>query len=275
MSADDVQHGGPRVTGLAGLPPITQVGRRYPNAPITEAALSLVIDSPTPATPDDLLQLFAGAPEFDQPTPLYSHDEGEWNDLGERRQSRTVAGFYARSVDGTFGVSVSPTSFSFSLLTEYTQWSAFVSAAETCWAVYKAAAHPEVVRTASVRFVNVITPLSDHDARKAADRFEINDYLRTSFVLSPYLPQMVADFYSQVSVPLTLDEFFPALAVITVTTAGPAGLVLDIDVSLPVTLNTQEAGFSEELTVVLDRLRYAKNYVFESCITDATRNVIS
>jgi uncharacterized protein (TIGR04255 family) len=70
-----------------------------------------------------------------------------------------------------------------------------------------------------------------------------------------------------------------AVARITSATAAPpsagiSSILLDIDAYRQVDLTLSDEGASNTLWSVLDDLRDAKNFVFEACITDATRGLI-
>jgi uncharacterized protein (TIGR04255 family) len=106
---------------------------------------------------------------------------------------------------------------------------------------------------------------------------EIKDYLRVSVDVPPYLPQLVSSYFTQVAVPV---ERFGCTATITSTLLQPpdqntTSLLLDVDTweaaNIELTGDNEAEGVKERLAA----LREAKNYVFESCITDATRGLIS
>ncbi|QZH66924.1 TIGR04255 family protein [Mycolicibacterium farcinogenes] len=255
--------------GFRGLPPVINVGHRYENAPIVEATMALVVE----ARPDlsiAELAVVLERPEYQERTEVYTESSSEWSESGERVTSRTLKGFRALSEDGSHGVVVTPSQFSFSRVGTYDTWESFQKASEDCWNVYRKVAAPSRVTRASLRFVNLIM------VPKPA--YEIRDYLRTSFEVSPYLPQVVTSYYTQVEIPLEelMPDFSPTcLVTVSSTREGERGIILDIVASVSVDLDTQYAGFSDSLTDVLDKLRTTKNLVFESCITDATRGLIS
>jgi uncharacterized protein (TIGR04255 family) len=138
------------------------------------------------------------------------------------------------------------------------------------WLRFKAVTQPQAVVAASVRFINRIDIPSEHPV-------EIKDYLRLSVDVPPYLPQAMFGMYRQVAVPLPQHDGAVA-NIISTLTAPPEGihssLILDIATSLNRRLPVADANFEENVLSVLATLRHAKNYVFESCITDATRGLI-
>lgn len=250
----------------AWLPPFLSVGRKYEHAPIVEAAIALSV-SGDPSLKAEELAAILQPPEFPSRREIYDVSTSDWNKAGERTASRTVSGYRAQSADESYGVVVKCDEYVFSQLSAYKDWDGFVAEAERYWTTYRAAAAPKEVTRAGVRFINLIKP--PHDG------YEVRDYLRTSFEVSPYLPQVVHAFFSQVEIPLEgIYEGFAPIGVVTVA-SGEQGIILDIAVHVDVQLDTQVPEFADNLSEILGKLRHAKNYVFESCVTDATRNVIS
>lgn len=255
------------------LPGMT-MGRHYKSAPIVEAIIEFHV-----VTPDELAIMrladldFGEAYSTTNPTYQFQSEIEVEKDSGEIRDSQATSthlGFSHDTENRDRSVLTSRTSFAFVWRGDYSRWEDFVSEAERAWQLYKEAAAPKVVTAIGVRFVNHI-PLPLRPV-------EIKDYLRTSVDISAYLPQAVSSMFMQVDVPLS---DFGATSTITsaVLDGGakyPGGaLLLDIDVKAPVSNgDTSESGFDAEITATLSRLRFAKNFVFEACITDATRGVI-
>ena len=106
---------------------------------------------------------------------------------------------------------------------------------------------------------------------------EVKDYLRLSVDIPAYLPQTMTSLFLQVDIPLPTQQ---AQAIVTSTLIPgaahhpPGWLVLDIDVKAPVAGDTSSSDFAEQITTTLNRLRLAKNFVFEACVTDATRGLM-
>ncbi|MFB9387740.1 TIGR04255 family protein, partial [Pseudonocardia petroleophila] len=158
--------------------------------------------------------------------------------------------------------------FAFSWVGNYENWTNFQEEVGTHWARFLSQIVPKSVDRVGVRYINRIDVAGRH--------IEISDYLRTNVNLSPYLPQMIAGYYLQVQVPV---QKYDGIATITSTIAPPGkedelSLVLDIDCwrATRIVEDFQEDG---DLWTALADLRLMKNYVFEACITDATRGLIS
>lgn len=248
-----------------GVPRGVHAGQQYAQAPIIEAAVTIATEPrDTDAVGLDDLATVIAAVGLDNPEPVYSREVGKW-ESDRRTEERAQVGYAAR-LEGQFGIRIKADLFGFSWLDKYVDWDRFVQKAESCWSPFREAVAPRSVQRVSVRFVNLI-PLPDRP-------IEITDYLRTSFQLSPYLPQVAESFFCQVSVPLKVPDEPTVMAVITVAPSN-ADLILDIETSCELDIDTRAEDFSASLTEVLTKLRHAKNFVFEACITDATRNVIS
>jgi uncharacterized protein (TIGR04255 family) len=105
---------------------------------------------------------------------------------------------------------------------------------------------------------------------------EIKDYLRTSPEISPALPQTLTGYFMQVQIPL---PDYTAMVNINSTIVEPptpntTSLILDIDTFRQVELSPSSESFDDELEEGLTELRRAKSFVFEGCITPATREMI-
>jgi hypothetical protein len=165
-------------------------------------------------------------------------------------------GFAFRRKDGQRVVQAQLDRFSFSWLAPYGDWEAFV-------------ARPGEATRLGIRFVNKI----DIDRPSV----EIKDYLRTTVDISPYLPQALLGYFMQVDIPLPRHEAVARVVSTIVSPKDPEGtsLILDIDTWRDVSVDLTTEDTRQSLLGYLGVLRSAKNYVFEACITDATRGVIT
>jgi len=106
-----------------------------------------------------------------------------------------------------------------------------------------------------------------------ADLRDFKDYIRSYPEVSSDLPQSLAGFFSQIQIPL---EQVSAMLILTQAMVPPpspdrVSVVLDIDVIRQNVKFLSDAEIWEALEV----LREQKNLVFESCITNRTRELIS
>jgi len=180
----------------------------------------------------------------------------------------TEAGLVLTSGDGKRIAQVRLDGFAFSQLAPYDTWDVFHDEAMRLWRVYCQVASPESVSRLGVRYINRL------DIPSAI--IEIKDYVRTFPEISPDLPQALAGYFMQVQVPL---RDFSASVYINSTIVEPpkpntTSLILDIDTFREVNLSDASDAFSDDLEAGLSELRRAKNFVFEACITPATREMI-
>jgi uncharacterized protein (TIGR04255 family) len=183
--------------------------------------------------------------------------------------SGETIGHLLRRSDGLRIIQSRLNGFAYSALAPYDRWETFSAEALEHWRDYQRVARPTKLTRIGVRYINKIDIPSSS--------IEIKDYLRTAVDVAPYLPQLVAGYFFQIVVPLS---HFDASATITSTILPPpaqdaTSLILDIDTWRLVDMTLSVTDSSEGISQVLDTLREAKNYVFEACITDATRGLIS
>ena len=250
------------------MPQLVRTGVHYPHAPIVEAIIEIRCEVPATTTLDDLLnaadrEIYPTVEAFVEVTGRIDvSDDG----IRGSTQGQQIGHLFRRQ-DGKRIVQARLNGFVFACLAPYDRWETFVKEAEACWYRYREVAAPTTATRLGVRFVNKIAV--------PGDRVEIKDYLRTAIDVSPYLPQKMEGFFLQVRVPLSHQR---AMATITSTAQPEApnvtSLILDIDTSQDVSLDLKGGASGADIEERLETLRQAKNYVFEACITDATRRLI-
>ncbi|BBX75455.1 TIGR04255 family protein [Mycobacterium shinjukuense] len=246
--------------GLVGM---VDVGRRYSNAPIVEATVDLRVLLSDDVGIDDLSGLY---PDLEEPQPFFEF-------IPRVEDNRIVASNdrqagFTFSKKKSFGIIAGLDRFAYSQLSKYSSWEDFIENVRPRWLRYKQVASPEKVTNVGVRYVNrIVIPKR---------QVEINDYLRTKVDISPYLPQAINRYFAQISFPINAYDAEATVNTALVEAPEPdaTALVVDIDVSRELDLDPASDSFDEDLTAQLGTLRSAKNYVFEACITDATRGVI-
>lgn len=251
--------------------PGMDLGRQYSRAPIAEAILEFHVVTDAELSMDELLHLDLGE-QFDPPRTIY-HLDGDFEYVdGEMKRTETRQDqltFVVEQRDAQRAVQYGPSIFAFTWRTNYAGWSEFIAEAEDVWLRYRAVARPISIGVVGVRFVNQIS--LPHRV------VEIKDYLRTSVDVPAQLPQGVRNLFVQMDLPM---PDLKAEATITSSLIPPGeqhvdgGLILDIDVRSRFEMSATDDAFDDSLRATLGRLRYAKNYVFEACITDATRGLI-
>lgn len=268
---------GDALTSDATMPPwgdlasMVVTGEHYAKAPIIEALVELRVAAEPAPELDLLLTVMEGVEGYGEPETLVTV-QGEFQVIADAVQARATGGPVGhrwRSVDGLHAVTAQTGIFAFSRLAPYDRWETFIASVEGMWLRYKAVVEPHTLLGASVRFINRIDVPSDRPV-------EVKDYLRLSVDVPPSLPQAMLGMYMQVAVPLPQHDRATANIISTLITPPDgfhASLILDIDTHINRPLAIDE-NFHENVLGILATLRDAKNYVFESCITDATRGLI-
>ena len=155
--------------------------------------------------------------------------------------------------------------FTFSRLAPYESWEPFRDSARGHWNSYREKTDPRNVKRLAVRYVNRIEiPESP---------VELKDYFRTSPEVSPDLPQMMDGFFMQLRLP---QPDVQALAVVNQTIVpadrpNTLGVILDIDVFCAESVPQEEKSIWDHF----EALHLKKNEIFEACITDKTRELMS
>jgi uncharacterized protein (TIGR04255 family) len=251
------------------VPHLVRVGSHYKRAPIAEAIIEIRCELPDET---DLSDLEGIGDESEFPTVDKTLTVTGIVDVGpEGVQSTTTGqqtGHVFKSSDGRHILQARLDGFSFACLAPYERWEPFSAEAERHWYRYRAAARPLRARRLGVRYVNKIDVQGEH--------IEIKDYLRTAVDVSPYLPQSISSYFFQVVVPLSRFRAFATItsAIVEAEAERSIGLILDIDTWQEVDIDFGAETSSQEIERRLETLRAAKNYVFEACITDATRRLI-
>jgi uncharacterized protein (TIGR04255 family) len=247
------------------------VGRHYDHAPIAEAIIEIRCERAQGAGQIDGDALVAGLVGYDAPMKQFAiqSDVLVGEDAVSARAKSEPRGVTVRRGDGSRVINALVDRFAFSWLGNYEDWDAFKSEAESLWLRYREVCQPETVSRLGVRFVNKIDIPSG--------QVEVRDYLRTTVDVSNYLPQVMAGYFMQVVIPL--EEYEAGCQITSATTPSESedstSLILDIDTWKDVSILLRDPSASPLIDASLDTLRDAKNMVFEACITDATRSLIS
>ncbi|MBQ0894298.1 TIGR04255 family protein [Micromonospora sp. U56] len=247
------------------------MGRVYSKAPIIEAVIELRTRHAENVTLDDLARIHGAEatryPVLDKRLQVDNRIEVTDGEVSSQIDHRQL-GFVFKSADELQIIHATVQGFLFSRLAPYPNWEPFVEEAWRVWQKYRQEAKPEALTRVGVRFINRINVPSDS--------IEIKDYLRTYPELSGELPQVLSGYFMQVQVPLRqFDGIVNITSGIENPGQGLVSLILDVDCFRDLDLSLSAPDFDEEVRAILWRQREAKNFVFESCITDATRELIS
>jgi uncharacterized protein (TIGR04255 family) len=155
--------------------------------------------------------------------------------------------------------------FTFSRLAPYPTWEQFRNEAKTLWESYRQIVGALPVIRVGLRYVNQLDiPMPMRDFR---------DFIRLYPEISSDLTQQLAGFFLQVQIP---QEDLSAMLIVNEAMVPPsspdvASVVLDIDVfKQGVRLESDD-----DVWNTMEALRLRKNLVFEGCITNNTRELIS
>lgn len=260
----------PDLSYLKGHPvlPGLELGRRYSDAPIAQALVEFHVRPGVNVKLDALADLDFGD-HFSPPDPISAFDHVVDDETGDTRPEEYEAGFSFALPDEAVRIHATADRYAFISRRQYDGWEAFIAEVEAAWLTYRAAVAPVEIEMIGVRFTNHI--------QLPNKPVELKDYLRTGIELSSYLPQAVSSMFMQVEVPLTDYDSNATItsALLPPTADHPGGgVLLDIDIKSDVRITTHAEDFDAVLRARLDMLRLAKNFVFEACITDATRGLI-
>jgi uncharacterized protein (TIGR04255 family) len=233
----------------------------YSHAPITEASIDFQVE---PSTTLDTLDTIHSLIERDYPTRQdFSLLQGQM--VAGAEVSSTPIGYRFLSSDQKQIILARFDGFTFSRLAPYERWETFRKETQRLWEVYQSVVNPEAITRLAVRYINRLDlplPLSD-----------FKDYLQTVPEVSPALfPKGLSGYFMQIQVPqedpggmLVLNE-----AIVPSSSPDIVSVLLDIELSQMGNLRNNEV----EIWNCLEKLRTQKNHVFESCITDRTRELI-
>ena len=240
-------------------------GTRYPHAPITEAVIDIQCAGASNIEARDGIN--ADEASYAPGEKLFAA-RGQVLFVPDASPVATASseplGFLFRSNDGLHIYQARTNGFTFSRLAEYTTWNAVSAEARRLWDKYRSVARPTSVTRIALRYVNRLDlPLPIKD---------FSDYLRTAPQLSTDLPQGLSAYFMQLQLPMPDVR---GACVINQTIIEPpvkpntVPVVLDIDVFRAEDMPTSE----DQLWEQMEQLRGAKNFVFESCITDKARSL--
>lgn len=246
-------------------------GTHYANAPIVEAIIDIQVRYKQ-APSMDLFRAYQGrmADRFPDATPIRMVQMSvslEPGGSSEHQTGQSEVGLRMTSKTGDRVLQLQQRGFSYSHMPPYSEWEAFEHEARELWNVFLEVCEPVAVNRSAVRFINRVNipqPV-----------IELSDY----FHLYPNIPggvqQQVSGMFMQLQMP-QMDLAPPAMAIVNLALAEPAlpgyvSVLLDFDV-----FRVAEADpTSEAVWQDIGQFRLRKNQLFEACITDKTRELIS
>lgn len=236
-------------------------------APITEAIIDVRASLAAGITLSDIERLGqAGLPDYpNRQTRFLTEALMRGGAEVEAKVKQTQVGFVYTSSAEPYVVQFRLDGFTLSRLAPYVDWVTFRSEAERLWGLYSTALRPQVVTRVAVRYINRLDV--------AAPQFELGDYLGAFPQLPDGIGSPMSGFVMHVEIPQPDADATLLLNIATAKPPSPetTSILLDIDVFRETELRDDDGRIWE----ILDRLRVRKNEVFESCITEKTRELIA
>ncbi|MDA9504196.1 hypothetical protein XI09_05350 [Bradyrhizobium sp. CCBAU 11386] len=245
-----------------------KIRRHYSRAPIVEATIDIGIEADKPVAVDQILMLSEEL-KSDFPTRLPLHQLQMGFEVGSNGGPPTFSnrqenlGFRLDRPDRV--LQLRSNGLSYSHLAPYSKWSTFSTEAERYWELYKGAINPTRAVRLGVRIINRV-PLPSGD-------FRLDSCLNLYPTIPDSLPPDVQSLAMQLQIPMKhIDE--SSVVILQLYGAPPANggshaIMLDIDFII------QKPTRIDDVFSTLNRLGDAKNDVFEACITDTVRELIS
>lgn len=248
----------------------------YSRAPITEAIIDLRIAPMQGFSLEDLAPLREIVedryPIQEEEHVQYQQMSFAEDDLFQAEVGRHINGFRFISEDKQKTFYARLDGFAFSIKAPYDRWESFRDEARDLWALYRAAAMPEGVTRAAMRYINRI------DIPDATEGVRLEDYLRTYPEFSVDFPEdsFMNNFFMQLQ--LWQRDLGCWLIINEAPEVSPEGGTLSVRLDLDLFREQYE----EPLPVdddtmaweLLERLHDRKNEVFEASITNSTRRLI-
>lgn len=243
------------------------LGRRYSRAPIVEAVFDIRVSLGDGTSVEDLAAIYADEaeayPEHQYNFIIENEIQVNETDIGGGVRKH-LNGHVYRGADGSNVFQARLDGFTFSRLHPYDCWATFSEEALRLWSKYQAVATPVAIRRLALRYINRFD--------FPEPRVDLGEYFKTYPELSPLLPQMLSGYFMNLQLPLTDDGAQLHLIQTIVETDSPGlSLILDLDVFYQLDV---EGMSLDSIKATFDRLRDAKNGVFEACLTDAARGMI-
>jgi len=237
--------------------------QRYSKAPIVEASIGLGVDLPEGFLLEQLepLSTLIGQ-EYPEREPAYL--SGAATGQGN---SNTTNGFRFTSEDGKRILQAGIGVFAFSVLAPYDCWENFRDEARRLWNAYREVCEPRSVTRVGVRYIDRFNlPYSETT---------VKDHLRITPSVPPEMPRgKMSNYFLQVQLPQ--DDLNCILVLNSGLVPPPeaqpdtVSVMLDFDLSR----DSWDDQDDEAPWNFLEKLHVRNNEIFESCITDAMREII-
>ena len=236
----------------------------YKNAPIIEAIIDLKFKCVTDFDFSTLDNSVRDKYLIDYPTVMKeTQNEFRFNEGANPQQNPIVTnvGLRFRSSDEKQILRVRTDGFTFSRLSPYQQWEPFRDEAKRLLEIYQKATSPENIIRTAVRFINRLD--LPGNSVTLADYLKIFPVAPQDYKMNGLAMQLVLEQEDIKSTLIVREALIPP------TKPNVVSLLLDFD------LFHQEPLDFNNLWSFLEKLHLRKNKIFESAITDKTRELIS
>jgi uncharacterized protein (TIGR04255 family) len=242
--------------------------KQYARAPITEAVIEVRITAEVSAKHQETvarrLKRF-----YPHAAPLQAFSvkiDTTGGNVGVEQQSQ---GFRLTSDEQTDVVLVNPTGVATARLAPYPGWPVLTERAKFVWQTWRKSTPPRPIARVGIRTINRIdVPLNNRPV------ISLETYLNFHPQVPDLSPAAMAGYMMQVTLPTSVELWMATITSALVTPPlllNHTSLLLDIDI-----FRTEEIpGKDSDLWAVIDQARRIKNDIFERCITDETRRLIS
>ncbi|MHB8846286.1 MAG: TIGR04255 family protein [Nitrospirota bacterium] len=241
----------------------------FPRAPITEALLDIRVELNKSFPLSDLEQLHQKIkdrfPDKQQRIAFQTNIKLAPSGPTAEIPSSQPDGYLFRSSATNKILQARLDGFTFNKLKPYQNWQVFKSEAQELWDLYYQCTKPLKITRLALRYINRI------DLPVPFNTFK--DYILTLPEVAPELPQALAGFFMQLTIPNSEKE---ATAVVNETIENVTGsqklpLIFDIDVFREVSFMNNRA----DIWPIFDQLRDFKNDIFFSSITEKTKELFT
>jgi len=240
--------------------------RHYDKAPIKEAIIDIHVENSPLLTPANFETIAPPEGYQKRQTLMMGQVRGQ---LLEGQLTATAKqdpmGYAFVGDEGKHIAEFRVNGFTFHRLAPYQTWAQFRNEAKILWDLYRQVAGALHVVRFGLRYVNQLDlPMPVRDFR---------DFIRSYPEVSSDLTQQLAGFFMQVRIP---QEDLGAMLILNESMVPPSGpnavsVVLDIDVFK----QGLKLESDDEVWNTMEEFRLRKNLIFEGCITNNTRELIS
>lgn len=244
--------------------------RHYHNAPISEAVIDFRVDLPAEVDMNVFERIASRkSDQLPNKSPLTSIEIGFQKDNESPlrvHSDEQAVGLRMQSKSGDRVLQIQVAGFTYSHMAPYTTFETFSSEAKGLWDAYIEETGATMITRTAIRVINkIILPANVTDVRDYVNCYPSNPGLKFADFET---------FFMQIQL-----AFMPKQdkkGIINVAhghAVYPHGSELVLDIDLFVQRDVDAT--SEELWILLRELSEQKNQVFEACITDKTREIIS